>query len=307
VRLRGVRNDGMTSLSDRLRFYLPFGIEHFLLRRQLPLILGLVLTDECNLSCAHCRVSNLGRRPLTYAQAAAMLADFHGRGFRELYIEGGEPFLWRDGAKGLEDIVAVARKTGFFHVHIYTNGTRPLDSSADVLWVSIDGLAADYAAVRGDWFEQVVGNVRRSSHRRICVVYVVNAGNIGGIRPFLGFVGKELPAVRGVMFYFHTPYYGRDGLTLDQPSRARAVAEVAACREDGLPVLNSTAGLEAMRTGAWRKKNNMWWIADADGEYQCCRHSDRGICGDCGYSTCAELSAAQDLRPSALRFLMGFW
>ena len=45
---------------------------------------------------------------------------------RELYFSGGEPMLWRDGGRTLEDAVVEARRIGFFHVHVYTNGTLGL-------------------------------------------------------------------------------------------------------------------------------------------------------------------------------------
>ena len=44
------------------------------------------------------------------------------RGCRELYLSGGEPMLWRDGSRIEEDIVVEARRLGYFHVHVYTNG-----------------------------------------------------------------------------------------------------------------------------------------------------------------------------------------
>ena len=42
--------------------------------------------------------------------------------------------LWRDGDHTVEDAIRLARRLGFYHVHLYTNGTlgarpRPPTSS----------------------------------------------------------------------------------------------------------------------------------------------------------------------------------
>ena len=51
------------------------------------------------------------------------------RGFRELYFSGGEPMLWRDGDHTLADAIAEAKRIGFFHVHVYTNGLLGLETA----------------------------------------------------------------------------------------------------------------------------------------------------------------------------------
>jgi phosphosulfolactate synthase (CoM biosynthesis protein A) len=42
--------------------------------------------------------------------------------------------------KKLEDLIKLARNMGFIAVSIYTNGTFKINTSADTLFVSIDGL-----------------------------------------------------------------------------------------------------------------------------------------------------------------------
>ncbi len=56
------------------------------------------------------------------------------------------------------------------------------------------------------------------------------------------------------MFYFHTPYYGYDELFLDAEERAPVIDRLLACSRAGLPVLNSRAGLLALRSGRWTRR-----------------------------------------------------
>ena len=112
-----------------------FGIQYVLRYhlggRHPPLICGLVLTNQCNLRCRHCRVSTRGGQRLGFAQVAQATESFYAQGGRCLYLEGGEPFLWRDGQYGVEDVVKLAHRLGYLTVVIYTNGTIPLHTTAE--------------------------------------------------------------------------------------------------------------------------------------------------------------------------------
>jgi Fe-coproporphyrin III synthase len=290
----------------RLPYYARFAFEFCLLRRDVPLLLGLVITDRCNLACRHCRVSNTGRRDMTYDEIVAKLSEFHARGFRELYLEGGEPFVWRDGERCLDDIVEAARRIGFFHVHIFSNGTFPLASRADMLWVGFDGLPAAHEALRGSRLDQVITNLRASAHRRIALVCTVNSLNRDHLRELLCYVRDERLPVRGVMFYFHTPYYGKDELFLEAPARNEAIAELLRSKRRGLPVLNSYAALEAVRRGRWKRRFASVWVSDVSGDHLCCRDNSGALCEDCGYAAYAELTEIQRLSPSAIWSLLNY-
>jgi len=105
--------------------------------------------------------------------------------------------------------------------------------------------------------------------------------------------------VTGVMFYFHTPYYGYDERFLDAPERAPVIDRLLAGLAAGLPMLNSRAGLLALRSGRWTRRTPAAAVADVDGESVCCRAPD-WCCTDCGYAACTEIVEALRLRPSAV-------
>jgi MoaA/NifB/PqqE/SkfB family radical SAM enzyme len=288
-------------------FYLNYSVKFFLLRKEEPLILGLVITDLCNLSCKDCRVSNTGRPSLTMQQIQTKLHNFYDRGFRELYIEGGEPFLWKDTGYYLDDIIDCAIQIGYYHVHIYTNGLFPLHSKADILWVSIDGLKHNYEQIRGPHFEKVIKNIKDSNHPNIAIVYVINTINKEEIKDFLMFVQKEKLTKLGVMFYFHTPYYGTDDLFIPSDERKKIIEKIVSYKKSGLPVFNSYAGLDDLKTGNWKRPSKTYAITDVDGDYICCRYNSPAVCKECGYGACTEISGAQKFKPSAIKNLLRFW
>jgi MoaA/NifB/PqqE/SkfB family radical SAM enzyme len=293
-------------LLSRLSFYIAFVWRFVVLRHPEPLIYGIALTDRCNLACRGCHVSNTGRPDMTWDELVAAMHNAWGRGFRELYFSGGEPMLWRDADHTLKDVISEARRIGFFHVHVYTNGLLGLESSADLVWVSMDGLPGTFERRRGDHFRQVEQVVRAGTHPKVAIIYVIDRYTAPGIEPFLRWVRETRFPVIGVMFYFHTPYYGRDELFLNAEERAPIIDRLLGCIRAGLPVINSQAGLSALKSGNWRRRFSVASVIDVDGESVCCRASDE-VCADCGYAACTELTEFQRLRPSALLGMMRYW
>jgi hypothetical protein len=162
--------------------------------------------------------------------------------------------------------------------------------------VSIDGLGETYRAIRGIEVERVLEHVR-GFEGRFAIIFVVNTVNLHEVRAFLEFVRRELPRGR-VMFFFHTPYYGVDELLLSPTQRQDAIATILRCKRDGLPVLNSRAGLRALGHGRYPHPTRLWYVVDSTGEYPCCRaykHPD--VCAQCGYSSCAEIVLSRSLHP----------
>jgi Fe-coproporphyrin III synthase len=289
-----------------LRFYVPYAFRFMVLRRPEPLIYGMVVTDRCNLGCRGCTVANTGRPSMRWDRLVEAMQGAYRRGFRELYFSGGEHLLWRDGDRTLEDAIAQARRIGFFHVHVYTNGTRGVPATADTVWVSMDGLPGTFDLRRGDHFDQVAHAVRDSGHPRVAVIYVIDRYTAVGVEPFLRWVRDTRFPVIGVMFYFHTPYYGYDDLYLDATEKAPLIDRLLRAIDSGLPVLNSKAGLRALRSGRWPRRLPVASVRDVDGEFVCCRASD-DVCKDCGYAACTELTELQRLRPSAVRAMLEYW
>ncbi|MBN1352526.1 radical SAM protein [candidate division KSB1 bacterium] len=290
----------------RLRFYALFAWRFIVLRKVEPLIYGIALTDRCNLDCRGCHVANTNRPDMTWNQLVAAMQNAWRRGFRELYFSGGEPMLWRDGEHTLESAIIEARRIGFFHIHVYTNGTLGLDTSADLVWVSMDGLPGIFERRRDNYFHQVERAVREEPQAKVAVIYVIDRNTAEGIEPFLRWVQETKFPVLGVMFYFHTPYYGRDELFLAARERAPIIDRLLDCIKIGLPVINSRAGLMALKTGKWRRRLPIASVLDVEGESVCCRATD-DVCIDCGYAACTELTEFRRFRPSAVMRMLRYW
>ena len=293
-------------MATRIGYYARYVWRGVVLHHPGPLIFGIAITDRCNLSCRGCHVANTGRPDMSWDELGRRMRDAYERGFREVYFTGGEPMLWRDGDRVIEDAITLTREIGFFHVHVYTNGTFGLGTTADLVWVSVDGLPETFATRRGDHFAEVEAAIRAPGHPGVAVIYVIDRSTADGIEPFLHWVRDSGMPVVGVMFYFHTPYYGVDELYLDAGERAPIIDRLLAGIREGLPVLNSRAGLTVLKTGRWKRRPPVAVVADVDGESVCCRASDE-CCEDCGYAACTEIVEALRLRPSAVLAMGRYW
>ena len=208
--------------------------------------------------------------------------------------------MWQDGSLGLEDVVIEAKQTGFRTVIVYTNGTFPLRSSADTLFVSLDGLQDTNDRLRGRSFDSAVDNINRSTHRKILINFTISAQNEGDIEEFCDFI-PTLQHIKGIFFYFYTPYDGTQGLHIDLAERRQIIRRIVALKERGYPILNSKAGLRMVYEDTWDRPIDLCYIYANNTLHQCCRAigSDEA-CKSCGYLGYAELQCLARLKPSSI-------
>ena len=57
----------------------------------------------------------------------------------------------------------------YLTVVVFTNGTMPISTSADTVFVSVDVLQATHDDLRGTSFDRIMGNIRDSSHASLFV------------------------------------------------------------------------------------------------------------------------------------------
>lgn len=266
---------------------------NYLLRRQRkPFMASVKLTYCCNLRCLQCPYYQREGPQMSFEQALAVFDRLRERGSRIAILEGGEPMLWKDGTHTIHELVREAKKR-FPRVGMTTNGTFPLDAPVDALWVSLDGLQETHDRLRGaPVFERVIANIRASRHPRLYAHITVNSQNAEEVPELVRFLSG---LVRGMTVQFYYPYGGKDNLFLDPDRRAKLIDELIALKKSGLPVLNSTASLQALQAGAWRCDDWLDDNADPDGTlHQGCYLRGRGDinCALCGFTPHIEASLA---------------
>jgi MoaA/NifB/PqqE/SkfB family radical SAM enzyme len=267
--------------------------------KKTPLIAGLTLTNKCNLRCRHCRVTGRDPADLSFEEAIAILDSFYKEGGRTVYLQGGEPFIWHDKRHDIEDIVEYAHVKGFLAVVVYTNGTMPIDTSADTVFVSVDGLQRTHDYLRGETFARIMENICTSRHPSLFINFTINAHNKGEIEDFCRHV-DGISRIRGVFFYFHTPYYGYDDLYIGPAERNEILGRLLTLKRKHR-ILNSQAGLKSALNNDWERPLDICRVYEGREVYECCRSpGDPELCQNCGYLSYAEVDQALKLKPSAI-------
>ncbi len=285
----------------RSRFSMvPYILGNYVLSRQKPFLASMKLTYRCNLHCKQCPFYSMRAPELTFEEGCRIIDRLYARGNRLLIFEGGEPTLWRDGLRRVHDLAVYARRF-FYSVGMTTNGTMPLDVPSDVLWVSIDGFCDTHNALRGaEIFDQVISNVRASTHPRLFAHVTVNSINAGEIPELLQFLNGIF---RGITLQFYYPYNHKDELFLDFAHRERLLEKIIQLKRSGIRILNSTTALQSLKRNQWKCHDRLIDNADPDGIIrQGCYLKGRADidCSRCGFSPHTEVSLAMQGNPQAI-------
>jgi len=282
-----------------LMYGIKYVINHQIFKKNTPLICGLVVTNRCNLQCRHCRIADRGVKDLSFEEAVSVLDSFYEEGGRTLYLEGGEPFIWRDRQYHLEDVVEYSHKLGFFTVIIYTNGTIPIKTSANTVFISVDGLQKTHDFLRGKTFNKIMKNIQESQHPSLYVNYTINSYNKNEIKEFCEYINR-INQIRGICFYFHTPYYGYDDLYIESNERNEILLKLLDYRKR-YKILNSRTGIKSVLNNDWKRPLDICYVYEKGEMYRCCRYpGDSELCQNCGYLSYAEIGQTLKLKPSAI-------
>ena len=290
----------------KVLFYLKWGIKRVFFKTQIPLTSSIILTDKCNLTCKHCIVSNLGYPDLRFEEVKHNIDLLYNTGARMLVITGGEPFLWNDQDYGLDDVIEYAKRRGFFRAVVCTNGTYPLVSKADYLWVSLDGSAEAHNELRKDkLYQTVVRHLSESAHKGIYINFTISKLNLTTLRDDVESI-LGMKNIRGILLHLMTPYVGLEQslISLDENERERAISEIIRLkRRHPARITNSFVGLKALQKGNWERP--VWGSVVANqGQLSpcCCRAGiyNKEVCQKCGCTPAVETWGLQSLKPTAL-------
>ncbi len=298
---------------NKIIYYIFYGFRCKILKRKIPITSTLIITDKCNLKCKHCIVSNLGYKDLSFDDIKRDLKMLYDSGSRMLVITGGEPFLWKDNLYNLNDVIDYAKNIGFFRVVVCTNGTFPLVSNADYLWVSLDGFPEENDEMRNSKiFKIILDNIMKSEHKKIFINYTITSKNLKSIEEFTGFILK-FKNVKGILFHLFTPYIGLENsdLRLSKEEKIIAIQKMRRLKKRfPLKISNTFEGIITLKKGNWERP--VWGgIVVNNGRLSpcCCREGiyNEEVCKECGCTPAVETYVLQEFKINAileyLRFL----
>lgn len=271
--------------------------------RKAPLQSVIFVSDRCNLSCKHCTVYN-HKNPLnkSFAQIREELEYCYSLGSRFVDFEGGEPTLWTDGDKGINDLCDLARELGFFSCTITTNAQKPFAGShADSIWVSMDGVGEVHDKIRGEGaFARLEKNIAESGCKDLSVNMAINVINYENVGKAIEYAASN-PHIKSISLNLHTPFPGSEAMALDPETRNKVIDLIMDYKKRGFPIMNSLTGLKRMRSLDFKRRCWMTNFIYTDGTRLAeCAGSQLGVCDRCGFCMAGEESAVVDLAPETI-------
>lgn len=288
-------------MASKLLSWLDYGFKTFVLKKELPYLFGLVITDTCNLNCFYCESKNSNRYHFTFAHAKKTIEDAYRRGHRSLYFTGGEPMVWHDSGHTLAELIDHARKIGFLEVFIFTNGTIPLTIKQCNYIVTIDGPRAVHNQIRDNTYDVILRNVAAAVTKAVFASITFSRSNYRHLDQFV----KEVTATglfRGISFNLLTHWpeiVQAHGVSAEE--RTRLLDDIWALKKQGYPIVLSKAAYRALRNNDWKRPIPQIELGTRDRIFTCCRDVDNpSVCKNCGYANCVEVSQILALKPSAM-------
>ena len=266
-----------------------FGIKTVLFRGKKPILGTVIVTDKCNLRCKHCSVNNITAVVHPYEQIMSEMQTLYDMGVRILFFCGGETFLWRDGQRGLRDLVIEAKKMGFLIVNVVTNGTYPIDlPEADLILLSLDGDRERHNAIRGDTYDTIMKNIANATADNICFYMAINQINKDAVRHVCE-VARDTKNVRAVSFNFHTPYPDTAELALSREDKQKCCDDIRDMMKQGAPVFNLKSAFPYLIDNKFPTPCHQCVVMENGKLSVCGRCIDvPGLCEKCGYFFVAE-------------------
>ena len=279
--------------------------------RKAPLQTVLFITDKCNLRCKHCSVyGSAGYRQRAFADILEDMKESYRLGSRFIDLEGGEPTLWKEDGKTINDIIDAAMDMGFFSVTVTTNAQQDFSwIHPNSIWVSMDGVGEYHERVRGEGtFARLEENIRKSGKKHICVNMVVNSLNWESLDKAMEYA-RSNEAIEQISINFHTPYPGTEYLMLPPEKKVELIDKVLEYKKKGYPIMNSRSGLKRMRknTLGQMKLGAECFVTNfiyPDGERGLCVGYGTEQCSKCGFCMAGEMSSVFHFCPDTV--LAGF-
>lgn len=281
------------------------------LGRRAPLQTVLFITDKCNLRCKHCSVyGSAGNKQRSFEDIVADMKYSYELGSRFIDLEGGEPTLWKEEGKTINDLIDKALEIGFFSITVTTNAQQDFSwIRPQSIWVSMDGVGEYHNQIRGEGtFARLEKNISQSGKKNICVNMVVNALNYESVDAAMEYVKKN-PDIAQISINFHTPYPGTEHLMLPNEKKVEIIDKVLEYKRKGYPIMNSRSGLKLMKRNTLGeiKLGKECFVTNfiyTDGSRSLCLGYGTEQCRVCGFCMAGEMASVWSFRPDTI--LAGF-
>ena len=301
----------MSQLISEAGYLLQWAFKTRFLHRKTPIIGVVITNNSCNLNCVYCPVTQFDPIVIPFAQIKKDIQTLYTNGVRMLTITGGEPLLWKNKEKRIEDVINYAKQSGMYEIILCTNGTFQIKTKAEIVMISLDGTEETHDNLDGKSYQLIMKNIDESDHDKIFIQYTINQEN----QEILEKTILELQQhknVKGILFNIYIPFIGSPMKSYSDLEVQKIVNNIIVLKNKYPDfVINTLCALHHLKKDDWKRP---LWISQCiyNGEISpcCCRKEivNSEICSKCYLAACAESYIVQNLEISAvIEFLKKYY
>lgn len=270
------------------------------LKQRIPLQTVLFISNICNYNCKHCCINKTNPMQKSYEQIKRELEYSYSLGSRFVDFEGGEPILWRDKDKTINDLCDLAKSIGFFTTTVTTNASKDFSFlNADHIFVSLDGINS-HNKIRGQAaFKNLLENITKFQRKNdLSVNMVINSINQDEVIETLEFV-QGSPHINGISFNFYNNFGGNKSLEVS--NKLEIISKILEYKRKGFNILNTEKGLKYLANPGFKKVCWMTNFIMPDGKtFLGCQGACKESCVNCGFGMAGEMRALYDFSMSTI-------
>lgn len=264
------------------------------LGKRKPLQTVLFINNTCNYNCKHCCIDKTTQKQMSYEQIRTELEYSYSQGSRFVDFEGGEPTLWHDKGKTINDLCDLAKSIGFFSTTVTTNASEDFSYlTAEHVFVSLDGIKTHDSIRQKNAFNRLKQNIANFPRPKdLSVNMVINSINADEISETIEFVEKN-PYINGISFNFYNDFTNNRELKIK--NKKEIIEKIINYKKRGFHIINTIKGLRYLINSDFKK---VCWITNfisVDGiRFVGCQGVNGEICKDCGFGMSGEMRALYD-------------
>ncbi|MFA6064968.1 MAG: radical SAM protein [archaeon] len=228
--------------------------------KKIPLVVGMALTNKCNLKCEYCNISSIKSKEMTTNQVLQVIDLLADSGCIRIGFTGGEPLLRKD----IKEIIEHCKEMGIEST-LTTNGVLIENKLSDLkdlslLIVSIDGNEKVNDCIRGKNSFKMAKNavtLAKKSGLHVALSTVVSKANKDQLKYLFDF-SKEPKSSIHFQFVSGIPLTANNisKYLLSNSEKKEIVSRIIEEKKINPLILNSRDGLNEMATALSGKRIN---------------------------------------------------
>ncbi len=236
-----------------LSYYLNYSLDCLVLLKKRPLVARISLINTYDSKIPYYVEYKEGNGTASFETIKTWIDSLYEQGIRILYIQGGEPLLWKEDKKDVNHVIEYAHKKGFFQVAVVTEGTISFNHvQSDIIWINLDGTRELYEANNKlEILNTILQNIEDSTAKKIYINTLLTKDNSANIIEFI----ESITASEKINALSINLSHMLENSTFSAEEKTELLNTIIELKEKAYPILNSSYTLKSIAENNYTEDN----------------------------------------------------